>query len=152
MELKEYLFSKAGVAFSELASAFNKAEEELINIVKGNGGKINTSSSFGEKPTLYAVVDFSGSEAYQSYELVPIQAIAYDEGQGLMILTNYELDNYQYDSGYLFEYYGGFEGEDAEHFEDCIKDLSYFRDLDDGYTDVKMTIFNILAGLQAYLA
>ena len=113
---------------------------------------IDTRCSFGEKPTIYALNDFNGSQAYIAYEEVPVHAIAYDEGEGLMVLTNYELDNYQYDSGYLFEYYGGFEGEDKEHFEDCIKDLTYFRDLDDGYTDVKMTIYNILSGLPAYLA
>ena len=143
---------RASQAFRNLVKANEKATQDLIDIVKDAGGMIVTDSQFGDKPILYAVVDYNGPVSYQASEFVPIHAIAFDEGEGLMILTDWELENYTSDTGYCFEYYNGFEGEDLEHFQDCVKDITYFRAMDDGYTDEKATIFNILAGLADYLA
>ena len=126
--------------------AFESAEDELIGILKECGGFIDTRVC-NERPTLYAV------DTIHSEDMVSaIQAIRYNEEDGqIYILTNTELDNYQYDNGYQFEYYYNFEGKDEEHLNDAMKDITYFRELRDGYTDVRATINNIVSGLYAYL-
>lgn len=130
-----------------LRRTYDQLTDDLIGIIKDNGGLIDTRAC-NENPTLYAIVD--GSD--YGFEEETIQAIRYNEEDGqIYILTNTELDSYSYDSGYEFEYYYDFMGEDAAHFEDAISDISHFRELNDGYTDVRTTIFNIVSGLYAYI-
>lgn len=137
-------------AFKALTRANEKARQDLINIIKENGGKILTPNSL-DRPTLMCYVDYCRDG---DIETVPIHGIAFDEGEGLMLLTSDELANYEYDSGYNFEYLYNFNygGADKENFEKATEDLTYFRPMDDGYTLERETIFSILAGLESYLA
>lgn len=135
----------------DAVNLINKVEDELrntlIGVLKDCGGFIDTRAS-SDKPTLYAVVD---GYPLDGSELVAIQGIRYDEEEGIFLLTNTELDNYQYDIKYYFEYYFDFDGEDAERLTEIQKDITYFREFDDGYTNTTATIRNILLGLAAYL-
>lgn len=142
------LYERAAETRKMLHLAYESAYNELIGLIRDNGGLIDTRAT-DEKPTLYAMVDYSiGGKC----EGIAIHGIRYDEDEGeLFILTSTELDNYQADTGYYFDYYFNFDGEDKEHLDDAMKDITYFRPLDDGYTDVKWTILNIFAGLAEYL-
>ena len=137
------------MAFNALVNANDKALQDLINIVVDAGGLILTPESC-DKPVLYAFT--YNSISVEDLEVEPIQAIAYDETVGLMIISNTEMANYEYDSGYQFEYYYDYADEDKAHYDDMVKDLTYFRELNDGYTDVRKTVYSILSGLEAYLA
>ena len=144
-------YEKAKAAAEKLRAAYNTAIDELTEIVKEHGGFIDTRAC-DERPTLYAMVDTDYGNAAIETSSIPIHGIRYDEdSKGLFIITDTELDSYAYDNGYNFEYYYNFEGEDAEHLNDAMKDITYFRDIDDGYTDIPSTIFNIVGGLYAYL-
>jgi hypothetical protein len=144
MNTKERAFSASEL----LRHTYDSLTDELIGIIKANGGLIDTRACSGN-PTLYAIVD---GGAWDEFNQETIQAIRYNEEDGqIYILTNTELDSYSYDTGYNFEYYYDFVGEDAVHFEDAIKDITRFRELNDGYTDVRSTIFNIISGLYAYI-
>lgn len=148
MNLKD----RAYKASEYLRNAYDALYEELVGIINENGGLIDTRAC-DDKPTLYVVQDCtSGDSAYGETETVPIHAIRYNVEDGqIYILTNTELDSYAYDNNYYFENYYNFEGEDKTHFEDAIKDITYFRELNDGYTDMRSTIFNIISGLYAYI-
>ena len=131
-----------------LRHTYDSLVDELIGIIKANGGLIDTRAC-SENPTLYAIVE---GGAWNESEQEAIQAIRYNEEDGqIYILTNSELDSYAYDTGNTFEYYYDFEGEDKTHFEEAIKGITYFRELNDGYTDMRATIFNIISGLYAYI-
>ena len=144
MTIKQRALNANGI----LRQTYDTLTDELIAIIKANGGLIDTRAC-NELPTLYAVVD---GGAWNEFNKEPIQAIRYNEEDGqIYILTNTELDSYSYDTGYIFENYYDFVGEDAVHFEDAIKDITHFRELNDGYTDMRATIFNIISGLFAYI-
>lgn len=142
-------YEKAKSAAEKLRAAYNTATDELTNILKEHGGFIDTRAT-EDRPILYAMVDTNYGNATIETSSVPIHGIRYYDGV-LYIITDTELDSYAYDSGYNFDYYYNFEGEDAAHLDDAMKDITYFRDIDDGYTDVKATIANIVSGLYAYL-
>lgn len=146
---KENLKTRVHMAFNALVNANDKALNDLINIVRDAGGMLLTPYST-DKPSIWAYTYNSPSD--EDIEIVPIQAIAYDENEGLMVITDTEMRNYEYDNGYEFEYFYDFEGTDKEHYDDLVKDITYFRELNDGYTDVRKTVFSILAGLEEYLA
>lgn len=144
MNTKERAFSASEL----LRHTYDSLTDELIGIIKANGGLIDTRAC-NENPTLYAIVE---GGAWNEFNQETIQAIRYNEEDGqIYILTNAELDSYSYDTGYNFEYYYDFVGEDAVHFEDAINNFAHFRELNDGYTDVRSTIFNIISGLYAYI-
>lgn len=144
---KNTLATRAKMAFNALLNADIKAEKDLINILKDFGGIIRTPLTDG-KPTLYSYTCWNDREI----QAVPIQAVAYDEGEGLMVLTNCELESYEYSEGYEFQGFHNLTGEDEKRYLEATEDITYFRVLDDGYTDVNTTIFSILAGLEYYLA
>lgn len=144
MKIKERALNASGL----LRQTYDSLTDELIAIIKANGGLIDTRAC-NENPTLYAVVEGGG---LGEYEQETIQAIRYNEEDGqIYVLTNTELDSYAYSTGNYFDYYYDFQGHDKEFFEDAISDLSYFRELNDGYTDMRATIFNIISGLFAYI-
>ena len=143
------LREKANQAYVKLSQALSQAITDLTEIVKANGGKILTPPSM-DKPTIYAYT--YGNIDNSALDTETIQAIAYDEVEGLMVITETEMSNYEYDNGYQFEYTYDYEGEDKEHYEDMVKDLTYFRELDDSHTAMYDTIFSILCGLESYLA
>ncbi len=144
MNIKE----RAQNASNTLRQTYDSLTNELIAIIKANGGLIDTRVC-NDNPTLYAVVEGGGMG---EYEQEAIQAIRYNEEDGqIYILTNTELDSYAYSTGNYFDFYYDFEGRDKEYFEDAINDFSYFRMLNDGYTDVRTTIFNIISKLFTYI-
>lgn len=144
MTIKQRALNANGI----LRQTYDTLTDELIAIIKDNGGLIDTRAC-NELPTLYAVVD---GGAWNEFNKEPIQAIRYNEEDGqIYILTNTELDSYSYSTGNYFDFYYDFEGRDKEYFEDAINDFSYFRMLNDGYTDMRATIFNIISGLFAYI-
>lgn len=142
---------RASEAYNNLFNAFEQAERDLIEIIKREGGIIRTPNG-SDVPTLHCFVDYNADMDYNTTQSIPIQAIAYDENEGLMVLTNDELRNYEYDEDYEFEYFYDYEGEDKKRYDEATKDLTYFRVLDDGYTAVRETIYSILCGLMVYLA
>lgn len=143
------LREKANQAYVKLSQAVSQAITDLTEIVKANGGKILTPPSM-DKPTIYTYT--YGNIDNSALDTESIQAIAYDEVEGLMVITETEMSNYEYDNGYQFEYTYDYEGEDKEHYDDMVKDLTYFRELDDSHTAMYDTIFSILCGLESYLA
>lgn len=146
------LKTQAFQTYQSLSSVLGDAQTTLADIIKGCGGILPTPPTM-DKTTLYAFVQYDDVRCvYSRNERIPIQAIAFDENEGLMILTNIEVCNYEHDNDFQFEYLYDFDGEDKEHYEDMVKDITYFRPLDDGYTDVFNTIFSIFAGLESYLA
>ena len=143
---KENALIHARNAFRSLNAAFEKAEKDLIAIVQEMGGIIRTPVS-DDKPTLYA--DVFNCIDNTALDGEAIYAIAYDDSEGLMILTETEMENYEFDNDFEF---GDDETADKAAYEDMTKDITYFRDLNDGYTDYRGTIYSILAGLESYLA
>ena len=144
MTLKERALAAAELIYNTNKTLY----EELVAIVKEHGGFIDTRAC-EEKPVLFDINNTGNlGECSQA---TPIHGIRYVEGEGLFILTDTELDNYAYDTGCQFEYYFNFEGEDATHLDDAMKDVTYFRNLDDGYTDVTATVSSIMSNLAQYL-
>lgn len=147
---KENALIHTRMGLKALNSAFEKAEKDLIMIVKEMGGIIRTPVS-DDKPTLYAnVFNCIDNTALDSEAIYAIAYVDYGEGgEGLMILTETEMENYEFDNDFEF---GDDETADKAAYEDMTKDITYFRDLNDGYTDYRGTIYSILAGLESYLA
>ena len=101
-------------------NAIGTAFEHIIRVVKEYGGVLKTPAS-SDKVTLYAFYEgFDGKT-----EGVPIQGLRWDDELGLCICTNDMLENYQFDTGYQFEYYFDFEGEDLENLNKALDDPAY---------------------------
>ena len=135
-------------ALHELRSAYDKAYDKIVEVVKANGGFIKTPAESGGRLTLNAYYeDFDGLVYTKS-----IHGLRWDEEKGLTICTDEMLDNYQYDNQYFFEYYFDFvEGDDAVHFKKAIEDPTYFVEFDKYGLHRDETIKSILAGLPSYL-
>lgn len=126
--------------------AIEEGLNTIIDAVKANGGLIKTPAC-SDKPTLYAY--YEDLDELQYHEA--IQGLRWDDELGLCICTKSMLDNYQYDTGYNFEYYYDFEGDDAEELEKVLADPSYFVEFE-AYGLVRTpTIISILGGIQCYL-
>lgn len=118
----------------------------IIELVKANGGFLKTPQC-EEKPSLFAFYeDMDGRRT-----AISIQGLHYDEELGLCLCTNDMLDNYQYDTGYQFEYYWNFEGQDAEELNKALEDAAYYVEIDKYDCDVNETILNLIHGLPDYL-
>ena len=118
----------------------------IVSLVIENGGFLKTPQC-EEKPYLYAFYeDFDGL----TYK-VAIQGFHYDEELGLCICTDDTLNNYQYDTGWEFEYYWNFEGDDLDELNKALALPEYYVEFD-RYNLVKTdTVINLLRGLPAYL-
>lgn len=131
-----------------IKKAFDDAYEQIITIVKECGGVLKTPAS-SDKSTLYAFYESAGRGS--DWEAVAIQGLRWDDELGLCICTNDMLDNYQYDTGYEFEYYFDFEGEDLENLNKALDDPAYYVEFDKYglvYTD---TIMSIIGGIADYI-
>jgi hypothetical protein len=153
MDIKRELL-KRGCTYKEEAinKALDDAYEQIIRVVKECGGVLKTPAS-SDKITLYAFYESAGSRdlANAASEAVAIQGLRWDDELGLCICTNDMLDNYQFDTGYSFEDYMNFEGQDAEELDKMLDDPAYYVELDKYDLIYADTIRSIIGGLTDYL-
>ena len=129
-----------------IEKAIADAGEHIIRVVKECGGVLKTPAS-SDKTHLYAFYeDYEGRQV-----AVAIQGLRWDDELGLCICTNDMLDNYQFDTGYLFDYYFDFEGEDLENLNKALDDPAYYVELDKYDLIYADTIRSIIGGLTDYL-
>ena len=139
---------KRGCAYCEgsIDKALDDAYEQIISVVKECGGVLKTPAST-DKITLYAFYEsFDGKT-----EGVTIQGLRWDDELGLCICTNDMLDNYQFDTGYQFEYYYDFEGEDLENLNKVLDDPAYYVEFDKYDLLYSETVRSIIGGIGDYL-
>ena len=131
-----------------LTNAYVEALKAIVEVVKENGGLIKTPAETGSRPTLFAYYEDFDGLVYKK----AIHGIRWDEELGLTLCTDDMLENYQFDTGYMFEYFYDFvEGDDAEHIQKALDDPAYFVELD-AYDLVRDdTIKSIINGLESYL-
>ena len=145
---------KALCAYKEQAidKALDDAYEQIISVVKECGGVLKTPAS-SDKITLYAFYESNGSRdlANAASEAVAIQGLRWDDELGLCICTNDMLDNYQFDTGYQFEYYYDFEGEDLENLNKVLDDPAYYVEFDKYDLLYSETVRSIIGGIGDYL-
>ena len=153
MDIKMELL-KRGCAYKEEAinKALDDAYEQIIRVVKECGGVLKTPAS-SDKITLYAFYESAGSRdlANAASESVAIQGLRWDDELGLCICTNDMLDNYQFDTGYCFEYYYDFAGEDLENLNKALDDPAYYVEFDKYDLLYADTIRSIIGGIGDYL-
>ena len=132
--------------------ALDDAYETIIKIVKLCGGVLKTPAS-SDKITLYAFYESTGSRdlANAASEAVAVQGLRWDDELGLCICTNDMLDNYQYDTGYCFEYYYDFAGKDLEHINKVLDDPAYYVEFDKYDLIYADTVRSIIGGIGDYL-
>lgn len=123
-----------------------EGKQTIIALVKENGGFLKTPQCEG-KPTLLAYYeDWDGKRTS-----VPIQGLHWDDELGLCLCTDEMLDNYQFDTGYEFEYYYNFEGEDLVQLNKALEDAAYFVEIDKYDCIIEDTIVSLIHGLPDYL-
>ena len=153
MDIKRELLKRGCAAKEEaINKALDNAYEQIITIVKECGGVLKTPAS-SDKITLYAFYESVGSRdlANAASEAVAIQGLRWDDELGLCICTNDMLDNYQFDTGYMFEYYYDFDGEDLENLNKALDDPSYYVEFDKYDLLYADTIRSIIGGIGDYL-
>ena len=146
--LKEY----AAHCEESINNALDNAYDTIITIVKECGGVLKTPAS-RDKITLYAFYESNGSRdlANAASEAVAIQGLRWDDELGLCICTNDMLENYQFDTGYYFDYYYDFAGEDLEHINKVLDDPAYYVEFDKYDLLYADTIRSIIGGIGDYL-
>lgn len=140
---------KRGCAYKEQAidKALDDAYEQIITVVKECGGVLKTPAA-SDKVTLYAYYeDFDGKMSK-----VAIHGLRWDDELGLTLCTDDMLNNYQVDTGYCFEYYFDFEGEDLENLGKALADPAYFVEMDKYDLVRDYTAMSIIKGIGDYLA
>ena len=145
---KSILKEHAAYLEESIDKALDNAYEAIITIVKECGGVLKTPAS-SDKITLYAFYETGGSR--DESEAVTIQGLRWDDELGLCICTNDMLDNYQYDTGYQFEYYFNFEGEDLENLNKALDDPAYYVEFDKYDLLYSETVRSIIGGIGDYL-
>ena len=153
MDIKRELLKRGCAAKEEaINKALDNAYEQIITIVKECGGVLKTPAS-SDKITLYAFYESVGSRdlANAASEAVAIQGLRWDDELGLCICTNDMLDNYQFDTGYMFEYYYDFAGEDLENLNKALDGPSYYVEFDKYDLLYADTIRSIIGGIGDYL-
>lgn len=135
-----------------IQKAIDNAYEQIVTVVKECGGVLKIPAA-SDKITLYAFYESAGSRdiANAATEAVAIQGLRWDDELGLCICTNDMLDNYQYDTGYQFEYYFDFEGEDLENLNKALDDSAYFVEFDKYDLVYADTVMSIIGGIADYL-
>ena len=146
--LKEYAY----VCEEAINRALDTAYETIITIVKECGGVLKTPAS-SDKITLYAFYESTGSRdiANAASEAVAIQGLRWDDELGLCICTNDMLDNYQFDTGYQFDYYFDFKGEDVKELDKVLDDPAYYVEFDKYDILYSETVRAIIGGIGDYL-
>lgn len=146
MELKlELLKNGCQVAFDRYMEARDRAIRDIEDIVKNMGGFIPTLPC-SDKPVLKATFSY-GDEMEEE----AIYGIRYVESEGLFICTKSNLDDYEYDNDYCFEYLYDFEGKDLKEVKKALKSLSNYISFDYDNLIRSQTVISILGGLASYL-
>lgn len=139
------LISKTKTAFDFLKSARDTSIDTLAGIIREAGGFIPTLPT-SEKPRLVAIQDFGAGEL----DDVTIYGLREHEGE-VFLFTKDNLDNYEYENKYCFEYLYDFEGKDLEEINKALSNLGNFSSIYDDEILRSATIYSILAGLENYL-
>lgn len=140
--LKEY----AAHCEESIDKALDNAYEHIITIVKECGGVLKTPAC-NEKITLYAFYeDWDGKTSTEK-----IHGLRYDDELGLCICTDSMLENYMYDTGYSFEDYMNFEGQDAVELDKVLDDPAYYVEFDKYDLVYAPTVRAIIGGIGDYL-
>lgn len=147
MDIKRELLKRGCAAIEEtISKAFANAHEQIITIVKECGGVLKTPAS-SDKITLYAF--------YENYDdgikTENIHGLRWDDELGLCICTDSMLENYAFDTGYQFEDYRNFEGEDLENLNKALDDPAYYVEFDKYDLLYADTIRSIIGGIGDYL-
>lgn len=153
MDIKRELLKRGCAAYEEaINKALDDAYEQIIRVVKECGGVLKTPAS-SDKITLYAFYESAGSRdiTNAASEAVAIQGLRWDDELGLCICTNDMLDNYQFDTGYCFEYYYDFADEDLENLNKALDDPAYYVEFDKYDLLYADTIRSIIGGIGDYL-
>lgn len=152
-DIKRELLKRGCAVYNEaIDKALDNAFEQIIRVVKECGGVLKTPAS-SDKITLYAFYESMGSRdlANAASEMVAIQGLRWDDELGLCICTNDMLDNYEFDTGYQFEYYFDFEGEDLENLNKALDDPAYYVEFDKYDLLYSETVRSIIGGIGDYL-
>ena len=139
------LISKTKTAFDFLKSARDTSIDTLAGIIREAGGFIPTLPA-SDKPRLVAIQDFGAGEI----DDVTIYGLREHEGE-VFLFTKDNLDNYEYENKYCFEYLYDFEGKDLEEINKALSNLGNFSSIYDDEILRSATIYSILAGLENYL-
>lgn len=129
--------------------ALDDAYETIIKIVKLCGGVLKTPAC-DEKITLYAFYNgLVGLDDYTQAE--KIHGLRWDDELGLCICTDAMLDNYTFDTDYVFEDYRNFEGQDAVELDKMLDDMAYYVEFDKYDLVYADTVRSIIGGIGDYL-
>ena len=131
----------------EIDKALDNAFEQIIRVVKECGGVLKTPAA-SDKITLYAFYE----DMDERKSATTIQGLRWDEELGLCICTNDMLDNYQFDTGYYFDYYFDFVDEDLENLNKALDDASYYVEFDKYDLVYADTVRSIIGGIGDYIA
>ena len=136
-------------AYNRVRDAHEQARKDLEEIVKNAGGFIKTLKGEDDYPLRAKMYGYYDDNA----DMEDIYGIRYIEGEGLYICTESMAHNYEYDSGYKFDYLSEIEegSEDAENMDKMLDDTAYYIDIYEDYVDTAETVIEILAGLSAYV-
>lgn len=130
----------------KLKKANEKALILLTELVKERGGFVATLPC-DSKPTLMAVMDYSGELEYSK-----IYGLRYVPGEGLIICNDDMIKNYEYDEGYLFDYLHNFQGKDLEEVKKLLSREEYFINIEDETVLLEQTLRSILDNLTSYIS
>lgn len=140
---------KALCTYKEQAidKALDDAYEQIISVVQACGGVLKTPAC-DEKIALYAFYeDVDGKTSTEK-----IHGLCYDDELGLCICTDSMLENYTFDTGYGFEDYRNFEGQDAVELDKMLDDMAYYVEFDKYDLVYADTVRSIIGGIGDYLA
>ena len=151
----ESLNKLAQQAVGALATARKNAYNALTDIVKLAGGFIPTIPS-EENPTLTILVDYdeSGCLDRGTVESEVVYGLRYVEGEGLMVLTEACLKNYEYDNDYVFfeeSSVDDVQGEDLKHLNKALADETYFESFHETYIIGNISVDMLLNGIGYYV-
>jgi hypothetical protein len=145
METNSTLISNVRTAFGFLKSARDNSIDILAGIIRDAGGFIPTLPT-SDKPRLVAYHEFGAGDL----DDVTIYGLREHEGE-VFLFTKDNLDNYEYENKYCFEYLYDFEGKDLEEINKALSDIANFSSIYDDCVLRSSTIYSILAGLENYL-
>lgn len=147
MDIKKELMKRGCAAYEEaIDKALDNAYEQIIFVVKECGGVLKTPAQDG-KITLYAFYeDYDGRTKTEN-----IHGLRWDDELGLCICTDSMLENYTFDTGYGFENYRNFEGQDAVELDKMLDDMAYYVEFDKYDLVYADTVRSIIGGIGDYL-
>lgn len=145
MEKNDTIISRVKTAFDFLKSARDNSIDTLAGIIRDAGGFIPTLPSM-DRPRLVVFQDFGNGEIND----VTVFGLREYDGEAFLC-TKDNVDNYEYENKYCFEYLYDFEGKDLEEINKVLSDLANFSSIYDDCVLRSATIYSILAGLVDYL-